>query len=37
MIIIVQFNNDYAISFDELFERELFYNFLLSKFENIKQ
>ena len=31
MIIVVQFKNDYAISFDELFERELLYNFLLSK------
>ena len=29
MIIIVQFNNDYAIAFDELFERQLLYNFLL--------
>ena len=28
MIIIVQFNNDYAIAFDELFERELLYNFM---------
>ena len=37
MIIIVQFNNDYAISFDELCERELLYNVLLSKFANIKQ
>ena len=37
MIIILQFNNDYAISFDELFERELLHNFLFSKFANIKQ
>ena len=37
MRIIVQYNNDYAISFDELFERESFYNFLPSKFANIKQ
>ena len=37
MIIVVQFKNDYAISFDELFERELSYNFLISKFANIKQ
>ena len=31
MIIIVQFINDYTISFDELFERELLYNFYFVK------
>ena len=37
MMIIVQFENSYAISFDELFERELLYNFYISKFANNKQ
>ena len=37
MIIILQCNKDYAISFDELFERKSLYNLLLSKFANIKR
>ena len=38
MIIIVQYNNDFAIfCLTSFFERELLYNFLLNKFANNKQ